>query len=388
MHGKRITFTVLWVSVILASTIAFIPFPKESTIPIYRDDFEKYTGDRNIQKAYIVWGDGATLKVNLQKNLAHSGRQSMLVEIISPHPTNNSLNGSIYHVVPLLQRNWSRATSIRFWVNNPSEKQLLLSFNIKEEYNEYWAITGNGKFFLQSEDDTLQQQNIEYGNLPIPAEFAGFVIVPLSNFEVPEWNTARGNKEMDLKRIESYAFAVNIGTDYPRSFWIDDFEVLSQKNYETLTIQGSPRIQVPLSGEHREQYTAHIYSSETNTTIEVKPKWEIVKPADPAIRIDEVGGLFIPAGTTSDQVTLSAIYSSTDATIIDEFTVNLTGNELHSPTPFTQQMPVEATPNAYERFSSSFENWAVVNRPLFVLLIISALVIILGFLSLFQRRIK
>ena len=388
MHGKRIYFTGLSVSIILAATMAFTSLPKESAIPVYRDDFEKYTSDRNIQKAYTVWEDGATLKVSLQKNVAHSGRQSMRVEIVSAHPTNNSINGSIYHVVPLLQRNWSRATGIRFWVDNSTEKPLLLSFNFKEEYNEYWAIAGNGNFFLQPEDSTLRQQNIEYGNLPIPAEYAGFVIVPFSNFAVPEWNTARGNKEMDLKRIESYAFAINIGTDYPRSFWIDDFEVLDQKNYETLTIQGSSRIQVPPSGEHREQYTAHIFSSATNTSIEVKPRWTVNKPADPVIRIDEVGGLFIPAGIKSDQVVLSAIYSNTDVTIIDEFVVILAGHELQSPTPITQRIPVEATPNAYERFSSSFENWAVVNRPLFVLLIIAALVIILGLLSLFQRRIK
>ncbi len=388
MQINRIYSTLLLLSIILVVSMAFIPFPKESAIPVYQDDFEKYTSDHNIQKAYIVWEDGATLKARLQKNLAHSGKQSLLVEIVSPHPTNNSINGSIYHVVPLLQRNWSRATGIRFWVANSTIKPLLLSLNFKEEYNEYWAISGNGKFYLQSEEGTLRQQNIEYGNLPIPAAFVGFVIVPFSNFAVPDWNTARGNKQMDLKRIESYAFAVNISDDFPRSFWIDDFEVLAQGDYLTLFIQGSPQIQIPTSGEHREQYAAHIHSSATNTSIEVKAAWAVTKPADSAVRIDEVGGLFIPSGTKSSQVILTAIYSALNITIKDEFTVKLAGSEHQSPTPGTQQMPVEATPAAYERFSTSFETWAVVNRPLFVSLIIAALIIILILLSLFQRRMK
>jgi hypothetical protein len=145
---------------------------------------------------------------------------------------------------------------------------------------------------------------------------------------------------------------------------------------------------VPPSGEHREQYTAHLHSSATNSSIEVKATWAVIQPADPAIRIDDVGGLFIPAGTRSGQVNLSAIYSAADITIKDEYTVNLEDNELLSPTPGTQQIPVEPTPSDYERFSSSFENWAVVNRPLFVLLIIAALILILILLSLFQRRMK
>jgi hypothetical protein len=273
-------------------------------------------------------------------------------------------------------------------VENTNPKPLLLSINFKEEYNEYWAISGNGKFLLQAGDGILHQRNIEYGNLPIPANFKGFITVPFSNFAVPEWNTARGDKQMDLKRIESYAFAVNIGSDYPYSFWIDDFEVLAQSDYKTLTIQGSSHIPVPPSGEHREQYSALLHSSATNSSIEVKAIWAVIQPADPAIRIDEVGGLFIPAGTRRGQVNLSAIYSATDITIKDEYTVNLAGNELPSPTPVTQKMPVEPTPSDYERFSSSFENWAVVNRPLFVLLIITALIIILILLSLFQRRMK
>ena len=105
---------------------------------------------------------------------------------------------------PYSQRNWSDGTGVRFWVINLNTEPLSLSFNFKEEFNEYWAVSGSGAYFLQGEDGSLLQQKIQYGNLQIPAIFQGFVVIPFYSFSVPEWNTALGDHVMKLARIESY----------------------------------------------------------------------------------------------------------------------------------------------------------------------------------------
>lgn len=382
---------IIWVLIRPFLPIAFTTQTNKIISPVYFENFEKYTSDQNLQKTFTVWSDGANLKASLQENMAHSGKQALAIDIISPNPNNNFTNGSIYHILPFSQRNWSGGTGIRFWVTNASEKPLFLSFNFKEGYNEYWSIAPSGFFFLQSDNGSLHQRSIEYGNLPIPENYSGFVLVPFAYFIVPDWNTARGNKVMELKRIESFAFAVNIGDNYPGKLWIDDIEVLAESDYKTLTIQGAGNILVPESGEYHEQYSTLLGSLSDKTSMEVNSSWSVVQQVDGKIQVDEHGGLTIPAEVKSNQVVLHATYLSEDLELTSEFIVNLQGNKVTEGTQQTQRPTINFThtpPNPYGQFSDSFENWAVINRPLFVLLLVGAILLFLAILSWFQRRMK
>jgi len=327
----------------------------------------------------------------MQNTHVHSGKQALDVEIVSTNPNNQSINGSIYHILPRSQRSWSQGSQIRFWVNNASENALLLSFNFKEEFNEYWTINNSGVFFLQSEEGDLLQQEILYGNLPIPANYQGFVVTPFYSFTVPDWNTARGDRIMNLARIESYAIAVNIGENSPSTFTIDDIEVLAFDEMKTLEIQGVESILVPPSGEHREQYTAFLSSLAKNTSEEVSAIWSLCQPYDPLIKIDDKGNLTIPAGIQSSSVILAATYPSQGNSITKEFTIVLDNGQSSPEEQIaleTPDKPTQVVDSTDYQSSKTFETWATENRVLFVIISVSAILLILSLLSLFQRRIK
>jgi hypothetical protein len=390
-------FMVLAVSIIcigLGMLMApmLTPLPQTSQMPVFFDSFENYSRDRDIQKSYTVWKNGAVLEVSLQQSLLSSGKQSLRVEIISPNPNDQSVNGSIYHIIPGNKRNWLGGSGVRFWLDNPSDEKLLLSFNFKEEFNEYWAISDRGEyFFLQNSDGNLLQRQIEYGNLPIPAWYQGLVLVPFNCFLVPEWNTARGDRVMNLKRIESYAISVNIGNEFPRTFSIDDIEILPPTDFEVLEIQGASSIQIPASGEYREQYTIRHTSPANGISQPVSAIWSLRQPQDALIKIDNNGSLTVPAGALGESVTLTATYPSAEYIVTDEFIVTLTGGQsaiAQPPISNSVEAPYQPQKSAYELFSSNFEAWAVEYRPLFVVISIGVILLLLLLLSLFQRRLK
>ena len=375
----------------LFSLLALNPLQKAPASIVFLDDLEKYASDKDIQKSYIVWKDGAFLAVSLQKDLVHSGGQSLGINIISPSPIGQSTNGSIYHILPYSRRNWSDGTGVRFWVINLNAQPLTLSFNFKEEFNEYWAVSSSGAYFLQGEDGSMLQQKIQYGNLQIPAIFQGFVVIPFYSFSVPEWNTALGDKVMKLARIESYAIAVNIGEVLPHAFQIDDIEVFARPEFKTLEIQGADTILVPASGEHREQYIALLGAPSEKSSEPVKAAWAVRQPADVRIKIDENGILTIPAGVKGNSLTLTATYPLPENPISGEFNVALAdgsapdaGQVVDQPAP----KRITTTASSGSQFSKDFETWAMENRVLFVVTSVGTIFLFLSLLSLFQKRLK
>jgi len=391
MVNTKRSICFLCIGLGLLSTLTFIPLQNAPESPVFFDDFEKYLNNNDIKKAYTVWEDGAVLNVTLQNTRVHSGKQALDVEIVSANPNNQSINGSIYHILPRSQRNWSQGSQIRFWVNNTSKNNLLLSFNFKEEFNEYWATNNSGVFFLQSEEGDLLQQEILYSNLPIPANYQGFVVIPFYSFTVPDWNTARGDHIMNLTRVESYAIAVNIGENYPSIFTIDDIEVLAFDEMKTLEIQGVKSILVPPSGEHREQYTAFLSSLVNNTSEKVSAIWSLRQPYDPLIKIDDKGTLTIPTGIQSSSVILAATYISQEIKITKEFTIVLDNGQSSPEEQIAQETfdePTQVVDSTDYQSLKAFETWATENRVLFVIISISVILLILSLLSLFQRKIK
>jgi hypothetical protein len=193
----------------------------------------------------------------------------------------------------------------------PNSKPLLLSFNFKEEYNEYWAVAGEGVFFLQDENGVHHAKRNRVWQSAHPAAISRRGGCPLYSFVVPNGTRPRRRK-VGSGHIESYAVGVNIGEDYPRTFSIDDIEVSAPADFKTLTIQGTTSVAVPATGEHREQYTAHLGSPVEQTALQVHAAWELRQPHDPGITIDINGGLTVSADVQDESVTLVATYSQLD----------------------------------------------------------------------------
>lgn len=373
--------------------LAFTHLPRTSQAPIYDDDFKRYNSDRDLQKSYQVWPDGARINVLLYEGSTNPHGKAMRVEVVAPNPVNNAMNGSFYHYLSARDRNWSGSTGVRFWVKNVSDQPLLLSINFKEKFNEYWAVAESGIFFLESEVNQFQKVEIEYGNLPIPAEYSGYVMVPFISFAVPNWNTALGDEVMDLSGIETLAFGVTIAKEFPHIFLMDDIALISRSNYPYLEIKGSDHIQSPASGEHREAYTAYLVDPLAGTTDMVSVDWALMGANDLPIALDEQGWLTIPAGLTEGVFTLQARTETLHGSLIDTFQVFL--GDSSSGTEEEDEMEKPGSPvvqprelSDYERFSQDFENWATENRPIFVMMALGVVLLVLWVLSSFQKKIK
>ena len=377
----------------LLLSMAFMHLPRTSQAPVYEDDFEHYNSDKDLQKSYQVWPDGARINVVLYEGSTNPHGKAMRVEVVAPNPVNNAMNGSFFHYLPARDRNWSGSTGVRFWVKNVSDQPLLLSVNFKEKFNEYWAVAEDGIFFLESEVDQFQKREIEYGNLPIPAEYSGYVMVPFFSFAVPNWNTARGNEVMDLTSIETLAFGVTIAKEFPQIFLMDDIALITRSEFPYLDIKGSDQIQSPASGEHREPYTAYLVDPLAGTSDMVTVDWALMGANDLPIALNKQGWLTIPAGLTEGVFALQARTDTPHGSLIDTFQVFLgssspgTGAEGEIEQPGSPVVQSRELSN-YERFSQDFENWATENRPIFVMLALGVVLLVLWVLSSFQKKIK
>jgi len=376
---------------IIASAYGLTGFTPFTIAPqnqiLYRDDFEQYVTSKLVQQSYTAWEDGAKLDVQLEKDIVGDGSQSMRVDVLGPNPMDNVTSGSIYHSLPLTNRDWSHSAGVRFWINNPSTDYLWLTFNFKEAYNEYWAVNPGAPYLLLGLDASIQQFDCQYGNLVIPPNFIGRVIIPISSFTVPEWSTARGDKKLQLSAIESYALGVTLQKDYPRTFYIDTFEVLSPA--ETLpVIHGVKQIEIPSSGEHLESFgVVDITTGSTISTL-----WKVESPNNPDLVITGDGILTIPSTAKAGLATIYSKWSNSgDGSFISK-EIKLTGGvfpQAENPEASTSSEVVRIPEKtAYDEFASDFEKWAMDYRPLFVVISVSVVVIIIFLLSRFQNKLK
>jgi hypothetical protein len=375
----------------IASVYGVSGFAPFSSVPqkqiLYRDDFEYYVTSKLVQQSYTAWEDGAKLDVQLEKDIVGDGSQSMRVDVLGPNPMDNVTSGSIYHSLPLTNRDWSHSVGVRFWINNPSIDYLWLTFNFKEAYNEYWAVNPGAPFLLQGLDGSIQQYDCQYGNLVIPPNFTGRVIIPVSSFAVPEWSTARGDKKLQLYAIESYALGVTLQKDFPRTFYIDTFEVLSPAEILPV-ILGVKQIEIPSSGEHLETFD----NVDITTGSKISTLWKVESPNNPDLVITDDGVLIIPSTSKAGLATIYSKWSNSgDGSFISK-EIKLTGGVFpqidNSESGSSSEVVPMPEKTAYDRFASDFEKWAMDYRPLFVVISVSVVVLIIFLLSRFQNKLK
>lgn len=353
---------------------------------LYKETFEQYVTTKLVQQAYQVWEDGARLEVNLDTNKEGVGTKSLRVDVIGPNPLTNATSGSIYHSLALTRRDWSNSSGFRFWIKNPSNDSLWLTFNFKEAYNEYWSVTAGAPFIIEGVDSRLVQMESRYGNLVIPPDFSGWVTIPISSFSVPDWNTARGDKQLQLSSIESFALGVTVQNDYPRTFFIDSFEVLSAETTIPV-ITGVREIEIPTSGEHIEKFQLVDITKGTGIT----PLWNVKSPANPGLSISPDGSLAIPYSSKAEWITITASVDINGENVTTSEEIQLTGGAFPAGDQ-SSDSPEEAivlpTQTAYDAFASDFEKWAMEYRPLFVLISVSLVLIFIFLLSRFQNKLK
>ena len=353
---------------------------------LYKETFEQYVTTKLVQQAYQVWEDGARLEVNLDTNKEGVGTKSLRVDVIGPNPLTNATSGSIYHSLALTQRDWSNSSGFRFWFKNPSNDSLWLTFNFKEAYNEYWSVTAGAPFIIEGVDSRLVQMESRYGNLVIPPDFSGWVTIPITSFSVPDWNTARGDKQLQLSSIESFALGVTIQKDYPRTFFIDSFEVLSAETAIPV-FQGVREIEIPPSGEHIEKFQLVDITKGTGLT----PLWNVKSPANPGLTISPDGYLAIPYSSKAGWVTIIASVDVKGENLIASKDVQLIGGafpEVDQSSDSPDEAILLPTQTAYDAFASDFEKWAMEYRPLFVLISVSLVLLFIFLLSRFQNKLK
>ena len=358
---------------------------------VITDNFENYRSDRQIASAYQPWQDGAFLMTSLETEEVFSGNHALRIDVIGPNKKNQSAIGSIYHHLPGGQRNWSSGTAVRFWVHNPSPEPLLLTVNFKETYNEYWAVNSEGIFFLESTAGELRKVALDYGNLPIPGKYSGFVVIPFSSFSVPEWNTARGNESMDLNHIDTFSFGLTTNANHPFHFFLDDFEIIAVQPFRYLEIyRDDSFLFIPDERDLTINLNAYLVDPENHKSTPVKPDCHII-PQVTNIQIDQNGRLTIPSGITENEFMITCEFRDEERKYIDEIKISLvsSGNSAAD----LSEMQLQASPEneggmtAGNLRLSPFETWAYQKRPLFVFLSTSIVLILVILLSAFQKRI-
>lgn len=372
-------------------SLAFKSIENTSNGLFFYDDFEHYRNNTQIASAYQTWDDGAVIKTLLEREDVHTGRKAMRVEIISPNERSGSTIGSIFHNLSGNQRNWSLGTAVRFWVKNPDQELLLLTFNFKEAYNEYWAVNSKGIFFLEPEPGEYQKKEIEYGNLPIPANYSGFVVIPFSSFIVPDWNTAWGNENMELHHIATFSFGLTLGRNYPAHFLLDDIQIVDTNPSFYLEIyRNNTIIFTPDDTYSRFKINAYLVNPEYQEIKEVQPDC-IIKHQSDMVQIDQDGWLTISSGNKEQEITVFCEYTHEDKKYFDEFRVSLITSESSTAELAESLSPaipaVEYAETAGSRQLSPFDAWAYHNRPQFVVISTGLTLILVIILSAYQKRI-
>jgi len=380
-NGVKKKIPLLMIVILILFSAAFTPAET-----IFNDDFDDYFIKTNFKRDVQVWENGAVLNLFLEKSFVNSGDNALGVQIVSANPANKSIFGSVYRPLQLFEDNWSGGTGLRFWIKNPNQSSLLLSFNLKERYSEYWAVADEGLYYFADRDGALTQQPIQYGNLVIPADFEGFAIIPFASLSVPEWNTAKSNHSLDLNEVESYAFSVTVGEITPFTFYIDDVAIIQQEIFATIPLEGAAYIQIPQSGEHVESYTAKLGSLGNQAIEEVEVAWSIQGSYDPRLAITDEGLLTVPADVEGGQVTLVAKYESSGLSLVNTMNVVLAGNGAE-----IDKMPESAEGSEIvENYSrtSAFDTWASENRAIFIVLLILGVMLFLMILSAVERKLR
>jgi hypothetical protein len=293
----------------------------------------------------------------------------------------------------LTESNWSDGAGIRLWVDNLSRFPLSMTFNFKEMHNEFWAISENGVFYLETGNNEVLQQKGQYGNLIVPAFYKGFLYIPFESFSVPEWNTAKGNESLNLSQIESFSFGINITTTELQRLYMDDIQIVSKANFNLIQISGNTTVEIPPTGEHREPYSLTL-SPKVDLSAFPVPEWTLEESSDLGVKIDAEGWLTIPAGTKPGDVTISAGFPSALNMAKTKLVVTLFDPQLgEAPVSKEIVVPIEIKAienknSAYLQFANQFESWASANRTWFVLIAVMGVVLVLIGLTFLQNRLK
>lgn len=130
--------------------------------------------------------------------------------------------------------NWNGAKGIRLWVKNPQNDPIALRLMFDESSGELWLTKTGGKVVLISNDGTRTLTKINYNIIDIPADFCGFIELPLDSFgaEVPDLIK---DKVLQLDNIKGFYFEFDCKNYHGNSLYVDTLTLL----YRDVDMTGS-----------------------------------------------------------------------------------------------------------------------------------------------------
>jgi hypothetical protein len=331
------------------------------------------------------------LRLSIEKGYINSGSHAMQVDIQGPNPNTHATSGSIFHLLQPADNDWHNGIGTRFWIYNQSKHPLSLSINFKEKFNEFWAVADSGVYYLLTEDGNFLQQEIDYGNLIIPAFYHGYVYIPFESFAVPSWNTAIGDEIMDLTNIDSISLAMNVTVAELQRFSIDDLAVLTNNNTLPPVLSGNNNISIPASGRHQEQYLAALPASVSSSSI--TQHWDIVDKENTLANIDKDGWLTISNEVAPAVITILHNYILDNQKVNTLYEVRFVDPNADVETTeesiVSDEVEAIKEENAtYQQFSDNFDQWASENRAWFVVIAIFIILVLIASFSVIQNRLK
>ena len=391
MTMKKTYSLLLISSFLLIISTSLTPAPQGEQL---LDNFDEYASQKQFSRIWSAWEEGAMVDLRLEDSAASGHGKVMVVEMLSLSEGEQPNIGSVFALLHGPDRHWQDGMGIRLWLDNGGGDDLFLSLNFKEQYNEFWATVHGSPVFLQPEGGRIQQRQIEYGNIPIPAGFSGTITIPFTSFTVPDWNTANGNQEINLRTIESLGFAVMAQDALPFSFAIDDIEVITETFDNVLTITGLNYIYLPESGARLETYSATLTSLVDGNTTNPQVTWTVVSPQDESVQISKTGQLILQHDIQDSEVVIAASYQSPYGPVSTEFEVLLGGegkpeenlDALKEMPP--DEMLSQAEPTELDKISETYTSWLENYRLITVLASVMAILVIVFVFAYIELKLR
>ena len=140
-----------------------------------------------------------------------------------------------------MKGNWSKAAYLWFWVD---ASEFGGSQNLELRLNDVCMPAGTEIYFWDGENETEKAQLIDawagFGRIPLPAEYEGFVGVPLAGFTKDSDSSRPEAVTLDVKDIHSMYLYIEPWDDadrLPRTLYLDEFWLTDETNLPKVEVK-------------------------------------------------------------------------------------------------------------------------------------------------------
>ena len=220
-----------------------------TSLPIL-EDFESFHNDVEINSKFSVYSEGGIAKVGLEKNVRKSGEKSGKFTGVDVNSRAANEYSFISYLLPEDKQNWSSYTAFAFWLKNENPTGFLFNLYFKENSGIDWTLKVDSRVYLHWDTGEVEILTITFGNITIPPDFSGTVVLPFESLSVPSWTAVPdAGKPINLESMNQFALGFSCLVMEEKTFYMDDIRVLREDDPVGCKIKLGNSLVIPQSGE-------------------------------------------------------------------------------------------------------------------------------------------